>query len=110
MLPAAVVPSVDSGLVFDQYDHCGDHNPASEPVLWTHRWTWPHWPFCPGALVNRVRYQWLLYRGHGVVGPTVGHIILWRNGLYGLIVEFGQQLALWVALCVAIVAVFFFSV
>ena len=32
------------------------------------------------------------------------------NGLYGLIVEFGQQLAFWVALCVVIVAIFSFSV
>ena len=32
------------------------------------------------------------------------------DGLYGLVVEFGQQLALWVALCVAIATVFFFSV
>ena len=40
----------------------------------------------------------------------IGHIVFRRNGLYGLIVEFGQQLALWVALCVAIVAIFFFSV
>ena len=34
----------------------------------------------------------------------------WLNGLYGLVVEFGQQLALWIALCVTIVAVFFFCV
>ena len=26
--------------------------------------------FCPGALVNCVRYQWLLYRGHEVVCPV----------------------------------------
>mgnify|MGYP005845754917 CR=1 FL=1 len=32
------------------------------------------------------------------------------SGLYGLVVEFGQQLALWISLCVAIVAVFFSSV
>ena len=32
------------------------------------------------------------------------------NGLYGLVVEFGQQLALWIALCVTIAAVFFFCV
>ena len=70
MLPAVVAPGVDSGLVFDQYDHCGDNNPTSEHVLWTRRWIWPHWPFCPGALVNRVWYQWLLYRGHEVVGPA----------------------------------------
>ena len=34
----------------------------------------------------------------------------WLNGLYGLVVEFGQQLALWIALCVTIAAVFLFSV
>ena len=40
----------------------------------------------------------------------IGRIIFQRDGLYGLIVEFGQQLALWVALCVAIIAIFLFSV
>ena len=30
------------------------------------------------------------------------------NGLYGLVVEFGQQLVLWIALCVTVAAVFFF--
>ena len=39
-----------------------------------------------------------------------GRIVLWRNELCSLIVEFGQQLAFWVALCVAIVAAFSFSV
>ena len=70
MLSAIVAPAVDSGLVFDQCDRCGDHNPASEPVLWIRRWTWPHRPFCPGAHVNHVWYQWLLYRSHEVVGPA----------------------------------------
>ena len=34
----------------------------------------------------------------------------WLNGLYGLVIEFGQQLAFWIALCVAIGTVFLFSV
>ena len=32
------------------------------------------------------------------------------NGLYSLVVEFRQQFALWIAICVAIATVFFFSV
>ena len=36
----------------------------------------------------------------------IGRIVLRQNGL---IVEFWQQLALWVALCVVIIAIFFFS-
>ena len=40
----------------------------------------------------------------------IGRIIFQRNGLYGLVVEFGEPLALWVALCVAITTIFFFSV
>ena len=32
------------------------------------------------------------------------------NGLYGLIVEFRQQLALWIALCLVIATIFLFSV
>ena len=38
----------------------------------------------------------------------IGRFLL--NGLYGLVVEFGQQLALWVALCVAVATIFFFSI
>ena len=77
MLSAAVAPRVDSGLVFDQYDRCGGPHPTLEHVLWTHRWIWPHWPFCPGALVNRVRYRWLLYRDHEVVGPAELSYCFW---------------------------------
>ena len=40
----------------------------------------------------------------------IGRIVFWRDGLYSLVVEFGQQLALWIPLCVATAAVLFFSV
>ena len=40
----------------------------------------------------------------------ISRIIFRQNGLYSFIIEFGQQLALWVALCVAIATVFFVSV
>ena len=70
MLSAVVVSSVDSKLVFNQCDHFDDHNPVSERVLWIRRWTWSHRPFCPGAHVNRVQHQWLLYHGYEVVGPA----------------------------------------
>ena len=40
----------------------------------------------------------------------IGRFIFQLDGLYSLVVEFGQQLALWVALCVVIATIFFFSV
>ena len=40
----------------------------------------------------------------------IGRFIFRLNGLYGLVVEFGQQLALWIALYVATATVLFFGV
>ena len=39
-----------------------------------------------------------------------GRIVFWRNGRCSFIIKFGKQFALWVALCVVIIATFPFGV
>ena len=54
----------------------------------------------------------------GIISRLVMAMGLWvrligrfrLNGLNGLVIKFGQQLALWIALCLTITTVFLFSV